>query len=60
MAGHHCHGGKSVRHAWRELVYAVTARRVAHEVNAVWIHIMQRHKVFNQPVEESINVALVP
>ena len=60
VAGHHGSSGETIGHARRELIDAVAAGGVAHQVDAVGIHVFEYDQVLNQPIEHRIDVFLVP
>ena len=60
MPSHHRRRGKTVGHARSQLIHAIAAGRITHQVNPIGICPVQRHKVFDQPVKEAIDVALMP
>ena len=60
MPGHHGRRRPAVGHARGELVDAVAAGRVAHDVNAVGVHLAEDEGVLQQPVEQDVDVRLVP
>jgi len=60
MAGHHACGSEAIGHARAQLVHAVSARAVAHEVDAIGIHAVHQHHVLDQTIDERIHVRLMP
>src|SRR5436190_21400851 len=60
MPRHHRGCGKTIRHAWAELVDTITACRVAENIHAIRVHIFQHDEILDEPVEKLIDVFLVP
>ena len=60
MAGHHRGGGQAVGQPRCELIAAVAAGRVAHQIDLVRIDPGEQHAVLDQAVEEIVDVAFVP
>src|SRR5688572_23819949 len=60
MPCHHRGCGKAIRHARAELVDTIPACRVAEDIHAIWVHIFQHDEILDEPVEEFIDVLLMP
>ena len=60
MACHHRSRCESVCHAGCKLIDAIATGRVAHQINLVRIDILKQNKILDEPIEERVDVPLVP
>ena len=60
MTSHHGCGCKSIGHARRDLINAVAACAVSHEIHTIRVHTLANHQIFDQPRKQSVDWRLMP
>ncbi len=60
MSGHHRGRCQTIRHPRRQLIHAVTTRRITRDIHAVWINSFENNHVFNQASKQHVDMVLVP
>ena len=60
MASHHRSRSESVCHAGCKLVDTIPPGRVSHQIDFIRIDILKQNKILDEPIEESVDVTLVP
>ena len=60
MTRHHRRGAKPVGHPRGELIDAIAPRRIPHQVDAVRIDVLEDDHILDQPIEEIVDVSLMP
>ena len=60
MTSHH--GGRSptIGQSRSDLINAISAGRISHHVHPVGIHVLQHHQIFDQAIEQGIDVTAMP
>ena len=60
MPGHHRGGGEAVGHARSELPDPVATGGITEQIDLVRVHAADREEILDQPVEQPVDVRLVP